>query len=59
MTKPQIIIEFHDDTVDWFSVGWKNDAKLMEKAKKAINDGNTPQEVIANLSKTFTVIQGA
>jgi len=55
--KPRIIVVFYQDVVDWFSDGWQHDEKLMAAAKKAINDGETPEEVIRNLEETFEVTE--
>ena len=55
--KPRIVVVFYQDVVDWFSDGWSEDKKLMAAAKKAIRDGETPEEVIENLEKTFEVVE--
>jgi len=55
--KPRIVVVFYQDVVDWFSDGWQHDEKLMAEAKKAINDGETPEDVIENLEKTFEVVE--
>jgi hypothetical protein len=54
--KDKILIEFRTDgTVLWYSVGWKANDELMAKAKKAINDGADPTEVVRLLSAHFEV----
>jgi hypothetical protein len=51
MKRPTIIIEFEPDhSVTWHSTGWGKDADLMQAAKRAINQGETPQEVIEFLT---------
>ena len=46
----QIIIEFDGPSVTWHSVGWGNDKEAMAQAKRAINQGETPDEVIELLN---------
>jgi len=49
--RPKIILDFEpDDSVTWNSVGWGKDASLMAKAKKAINMGKDPAEVVVLLN---------
>jgi hypothetical protein len=55
--KPQIVVKFDGEVVDWLSVGWKNNSRLMGAARKAINDGKDQTAVIKNLEETFEVIQ--
>jgi len=56
----RILITFEDDgTVTWASDGWGHDKKRMAEAKKAINDGETPDDVIRLLEDAnFLVIEG-
>lgn len=44
--KPAIFINFDGHTVVWHSAGWKNDKELMAKARKAINEGEFPEDVM-------------
>jgi hypothetical protein len=55
MTKPFILVEFDQNGCLWMSDGWGNDSKLMAKAREAIRRGETREEVIELLSKTFEV----
>ena len=56
--KPIIVISFDYDEVKWKSAGWGSDAKLMKKAKQAINRGETPGEVVDLLRKAgFMVVE--
>lgn len=56
---PIIVIEFTSpDDCKWWSVGWKNDHSLMARAKKAINEGRDPEEVVEFLTDAgFDVIE--
>ena len=54
--KPAVLIRFENGECTWHSAGWMNDKSLMKSAKDAIRDGATPDEVIALLSATFSVI---
>ena len=57
MKAPRIIVEFGPTGCKWHSVGWGHDKKLMAEAKKAINEGDTPSEVIRLLGIVgFTVV---
>lgn len=47
--RPQILVQFNDTGCDWHSVGWGDNPELMRAAKQAINEGETPEEVIAKL----------
>jgi len=61
MDKPEIILQFVDDCVDWLSVGWSHKYELMLKAKEAINKGNNREEVIALLEAAgfeVTIVKG-
>ncbi len=49
--KPVILLEFNGETVVWHSVGWGNAPELMAKAKRLINEGETPEEVIRYLEQ--------
>lgn len=55
MKKPKIFITFVDGGCDWYSDGWAKNDELMKKARSAINEGETPHEVIENLKQTFEV----
>jgi len=54
--KPRILVRFKKGVAEWMSDGWKDDAKLMAEAKRAINEAKTKEDVIENLEKTFEVI---
>ena len=51
MKKPWIIVTFQYERCTWNSVGWGHDKKLMEQAKRLINQGETPEEVIRLLEE--------
>jgi len=56
--KPVIVIRFFDNAATWNSVGWGDDEKLMVKAKRAINKGKDPGEVMDKLRRAgFAVIE--
>jgi hypothetical protein len=44
--KPIIFVNFDGHTVVWQSAGWKNDKELMAAARKAINEGEFPEDVM-------------
>ena len=49
MNKPAILVNFDGPTVIWHSAGWGKDKELMAAAKKAINDGEFPEDVMRRL----------
>jgi hypothetical protein len=53
--KPRIFVEFKDNECKWYSDGWGNDEKLMRKARRAIENGLNPSEVVEGLKATFQV----
>jgi len=44
--QPVIFITFKDGIATWYSAGWGGDKGLMEKAKRAINEGETEEAVL-------------
>lgn len=53
--RPRILVKFHNNECEWYSDGWGNDAKLMRRARRAIENGLSPVEVVAGLEATFEV----
>lgn len=47
----RIHLTFVNGGVSWQSEGWGHDAKAMAKAKRAINKGENPAEVVKLLEK--------
>lgn len=55
--KPAIVVDFDEPgIVTWHSCGWRDDSALLAAAGYAIQNADTPEEVITNLSVTFRVI---
>jgi len=56
--KPIIVVNFDNEVVEWRSAGWADNEKLMAKAKRAINKGKDPGEVVDKLRKAgFAVVE--
>jgi hypothetical protein len=49
--EPVIFLKFEDGGVTWMSCGWKNEAELMTKAKRAINGARDEDEVVELLKQ--------